>query len=177
MIPLGSRVAQLQHKTVFNSIYVNPVCCAASLGLVRVLKMTTPQGLDMSLLWVPRGHVALLASAVLEGTLPECGPINGFLGVQITVVSLMISMVNLYPHPRHTRKGDRNLNPESIVLGPIFHLQARLALRLRATSALYRSKYRILSNLRSSCKRRFFAPQNRATQGMPKQKNFSRRAL
>ena len=32
----------------------------------------------MSLLWVPRGHVTL-ASTVLEGTLVECGPINGFL--------------------------------------------------------------------------------------------------
>ena len=29
----------------------------------------------MSLVWVPRGHVAL-ASAVLEGTLTKCGPIN-----------------------------------------------------------------------------------------------------
>ena len=136
MTPSGSRVAQLQHKTVFNSIYANPVCCAACLRRVRVLKMTTSQGLDTSLLWVPRGHVAL-ASAVLEGTLTECGPINGFLCVQITVVSLMISMVNFYP--RHTRKGDRNLNPQSIVLGPFFHLQVRLALRLRAISALYRS--------------------------------------
>ena len=32
----------------------------------------------MSLLWVPGEHVAL-ASAVLEGTLTGCGPINGFL--------------------------------------------------------------------------------------------------
>ena len=32
----------------------------------------------MSLLWVPRGHVAL-ASAVLEGTLTEWGPIKGVL--------------------------------------------------------------------------------------------------
>ena len=34
----------------------------------------------MSLIWVPKGHVAL-ASAVLEGTLTECGPINRFLCV------------------------------------------------------------------------------------------------
>ena len=38
----------------------------------------TPQGFDMSLMWVPRGHVAL-ASTVLEGILTECGPINGVL--------------------------------------------------------------------------------------------------
>ena len=30
----------------------------------------------MSLLWVPRGHVALVI-AVLDGTLAECGPIDG----------------------------------------------------------------------------------------------------
>ena len=68
----------------------------------------------MSLLLVPRGHVAL-ASVVLEGTLAECGPIKGVC-VLVTVASLRISMVNFYPRPCHTRKGDRNLNSQSIVL-------------------------------------------------------------
>ena len=39
---------------------------------------TTPQGFDIPLLWVPRGHVAR-ASAVLGGTLTGCGPIESFL--------------------------------------------------------------------------------------------------
>ena len=38
---------------------------------------TTPQGFDIPLLWVPRGHVAR-ASAVLGGTLTGCGPIESF---------------------------------------------------------------------------------------------------
>ena len=98
----------------------------------------------MSMLWVPRGHVAL-ASAVLEGTLTECGPINAFL-CTVTVVSLRISMVNFYTRPRHTREGDRNLNPRSIVLGSIFCLHIWLALRLRATPVLYRSSARFPPN-------------------------------
>ena len=87
------------------------------------------------LLWVPRGHVAL-ASAVLEGILTECGPINDSC---VTVVNSKISMINIYPRSRHAREGDRNRNPHSIVLGPTFRLQVRLALRLRATPAVYRS--------------------------------------
>ena len=75
----------------------------------------------MSLLWVPRGHVTL-ASAVLEGTLTECGPIKVFFCVLVTVVSLRISMVNFCPRPRRTREGDRNLNPQSIVPGSMFCL-------------------------------------------------------
>ena len=58
-------------------------------------------------------HVAL-ASAVLEGTFTECGPVNGFC-VLVTVASLGISTVNFYPRPRHTREGGRNLNLQLIV--------------------------------------------------------------
>ena len=70
--------------------------------------------------------------------LPNTCQLTGFC-VQITVVSLMISMINFYPRSRHTCEGDRNMNPNSIVQGLIFRLQVRLALRLRATSAFYRS--------------------------------------
>ena len=48
-------------------------------------------------------------------------------------------MINVYPRPRHTRKGDRNLNPHSTELDPLFRLKVRLALRIRATLALNRS--------------------------------------
>ena len=41
--------------------------------------------------------------------MPNAGQLAGF-GLQITVVSFMISMVNVYPCPRHTREGDRNLD-------------------------------------------------------------------
>ena len=75
----------------------------------------------MAQLWVPMGHVGL-ASAVFEGILTECGSIKGFC-VLVTVVNLRISVVNFYPCPRHTREGDRNFNPQSIVLGSIFCLQ------------------------------------------------------
>ena len=85
----------------------------------------------MPLLRVPRRHVAR-ASAVLEGTLTECRPINGSC---VTVVNLRISMVNLYPRPPcYTDERDRDLNPHTIVLfiGPIFRLQVP-APCLRAT--------------------------------------------
>ena len=44
----------------------------------------------MSLLWVPRRHVAL-ASPVLEKTLTECGSVNGSC---VTGLNLRISMIN-----------------------------------------------------------------------------------
>ena len=58
----------------------------------------------MSLLWVPRGYVAF-ASAVLEGTLTECGSINGFLctGNSIEFEDLhgqLLSMSTLHPRRR-----------------------------------------------------------------------------
>ena len=52
----------------------------------------------MSLLWVPRGHVALASSVVLVGTFTECGPIYGFC-VLVTVVSLT-ELSTSTPHPR-----------------------------------------------------------------------------
>ena len=57
---------------------VNPVCCAAFLKASLFSgTTTTPQGFDIPLLWVPRGHVAR-ASSVLGGTLIGCGPIEIF---------------------------------------------------------------------------------------------------
>ena len=66
----------------------------------------------MSLLWGPMGHVAL-ASAALESTLTERGPINDS-RILVTVRSLRISMINVDPRPSHTREGYQNLNPHSI---------------------------------------------------------------
>ena len=43
----------------------------------------------MSLLWVPRGHVAL-ASAVLEGTLIECGSNNGFVCTDYLAINVFV---------------------------------------------------------------------------------------
>ena len=40
----------------------------------------------------------------------------------------------------HTREGDRNLNPQSIVLGAILCLLGTLSPRRRAPPALYRSR-------------------------------------
>ena len=67
--------------------------------------MPTPQGCDASLLWVPRGLVAL-AGFGLEATLPNAGQ----LATLITVVNLRISMIIFYPRPRHTHDRDRILN-------------------------------------------------------------------
>ena len=78
MAPLGSLVVQLQHKTVFKTNCELCLLCGIFYARLSSYTTTTPQGFDMSLLWVPRGHVAP-SSAVLEGTLTEYGPINGFL--------------------------------------------------------------------------------------------------
>ena len=121
MTPSGFRVVQLQHKAVFERNSEPCLLCGVFDARLRSDTTVTPQGFDMSLLWVPGGHVAL-ASAVLVSTLTECGPINGFC-ILVTVASLRISMVNLYPRPRHTGEGDRNLNAQSIVLASIFCLQ------------------------------------------------------
>ena len=137
MTPSEPRVAQLQHKTVFKS-KCELVCCTASLGLVRV----QPQRRHLKgSMYHCCGYLGdMWRSRVLfwKALLPNAGQLTGFC-VQVTVVSLMISMVNIYPRPRHTREGDRNLNPCRIVLGLIFRLQIQLALRLQATPALYRS--------------------------------------
>ena len=61
----------------------------------------------MSLLWVPRGHVAL-TSAVLEGTLTDCGPSND--SPCLTVVNSKISMNNVLSTSSMTREADRDLN-------------------------------------------------------------------
>ena len=53
----------------------NSVSCAACLELVQVQAQTiTSQERNVSLLWMPRGHVAL-ASAVYDGGIVECGAI------------------------------------------------------------------------------------------------------
>ena len=133
---------------------------------------TTPQGLDISLLWVPRGHVALV-SVVLEGTLAECRQINGFC-VLLTVASLRISMVNFYPRPRHTREGGRNLNPQSIALASIFCLPILLALRLRATPALYRPSVGFPPIWCVTARQGLiFERRIKSTQGMPNHKKTS----
>ena len=56
-------------------------------------------------------------------------------------------MIKFYPRPRHTREGDRNLNPDSIALIPILRHRVRLAIRLRATPAVYRSSTGFPTNL------------------------------
>ena len=64
----------------------------------------------MSLPWAPRGHVAL-ASSIFEGTHADYGPISGVWSADnSSIVSFIISMVNVYPCPWHTREGDRNLD-------------------------------------------------------------------
>ena len=107
--------------------------------------------------------------------LPNVGRLTGVC-VQITVVvSLMISMVNFYLRPRHSREGDRTLNPHNIGLD-IPPSSPTSSTRTSHTCAL-QAERRIPSTLRSSRKRRFFAPRIRATQGMPKHKHSSRRSL
>ena len=78
MTPSGSRVVQLQHKTAFKTNCEPCLLFGIFYALLSSDTTATPQGFDMALLWVPRGLVAL-ASAVVEGTLTECGPINGVL--------------------------------------------------------------------------------------------------
>ena len=135
MIPSGSRVVQLRHKTSFNSKCEPCLLCVIFGARSSSGTTATPQAFDISLLWVAREHVTL-ASAVLEGTLTECGPTNDSC---VTAVNLRIYTINVYLRPRHTCERGRNLNLQSIVLGPVFRFQAQLALRLRARPALYRS--------------------------------------
>ena len=98
-------MARLQHnKTVFNS-KCEPCLLYGIFGARSSSGTTAPQGFDMLLLLVPRGHVAL-ASVVLKGTLTECGPMNNSLCNSSEFGDLHI---NFYPSPRHTRKG----GPES----------------------------------------------------------------
>ena len=127
-------------RTVFNSKCKLCSCCAAFLGLVRV--QAQRQHLKGSIYHCCGYLEDMWRSQVLfwRAPLPNAGQLTVFC-VQITVVGLMVSMVNFRPHPRHTREGDQNLNPHSIVLliGQILHFQVRLTLRLQATPALYRS--------------------------------------
>ena len=67
----------------------------------------------MSLLWVPRGHMAL-AGTVSEGTLSKCGSINRLLcsgnGSEFEDLhGQLLPTSTLHPQRR------RNLNPSSIV--------------------------------------------------------------
>ena len=117
----GSRVVQLQHKTVLKINCEPRLPCGIFYARLSSDTTTTSEELDISLLWVPRGHVAL-ARGVLEVTLTECGQLTGFC-VLVTVTSLRTFTVNFYPRPGHTREGDRNLNAQTIVLGSIFCLQ------------------------------------------------------
>ena len=47
-------------------------------GRQKPRRVFLPQGFDIPLMWVPKGHVAR-ASAVLGGTLTGCGPFESFL--------------------------------------------------------------------------------------------------
>ena len=111
--PSGSRVAQIQHKTVFNN-KCEPCLLCGIFGARSSSGTTTPQGCGMSLLWVPRGHVAL-ASAVVEGTLTQCGPSNDPCNScefeDLHDQRLSTSMPIL--------KEERNLNPHSTAQSPI----------------------------------------------------------
>ena len=70
-------MAQFQHKIVFKN--GEPCLLCSIFGAHSSSGITTiPQGCDVSLLWVPRGHVAVANNAVLKGTFAECGPINDF---------------------------------------------------------------------------------------------------
>ena len=131
------RTPQFQHKTVFSNGREPCLLCGIFGARSRTSTTVIPQGCDMSLLWMSKKHVAL-ASAVLEGTLTECRPINDF-SCNSTIRNLGISMINFDPRPRHTHEGNRNLNTHCIARGPTFRLFVRLALPLLATPALYRS--------------------------------------
>ena len=135
--PSGCRMAQFRHKTVFNNGCKSCLLCGIFGARSKTYTTVIPQGCDMSLLWMSREHVAH-ASAVLEGTLTECGPINDS-SCTSSIRNLGISMMNLYPHPRPTHEGDGNLNAHCIARGATFRLYDRLNLPLRATPALYRS--------------------------------------
>ena len=77
MTPSGPRWTNYSTRRSFDK-NVNHISCAAFLKLVSFEAHShTPQGFDIPLLWVPRGHVAR-ASAVLGGTLTGCGPIDSF---------------------------------------------------------------------------------------------------
>ena len=77
------------------------------------------------------------ASAVLGGTLTGCGLIESFLSTG-KMGSFLITMATLI-RPCHTHEGDRNFNPQIVVLGSIFCLLGTLSPRRRAPPALYRS--------------------------------------
>ena len=76
--PLWAPGVPITHKTVFKSKCEPCLLCGTFGACSSSATTATPQGFDMSLLWVPRRHEAL-ASTVSEGTLTQCGPINGVL--------------------------------------------------------------------------------------------------
>ena len=80
---------------------------------------------DMSLLWVPKEHVAL-TSAVLESTLTECGPINGVLCTDNSSEFDDLHGQLLSTSTPHLRREPESESISSIVRGPIFCLQVRL---------------------------------------------------
>ena len=133
----SKRTPQFRHKTVFSNGYEPCLLCGIFGARSRTGTTVIPQGCNMALLWMSRKHVAH-ASAVLEGTLTECGSIHDS-SCNSRIRSLGISTINFDPRPRHTHEGYRNRNIHRIARGPTFRSHVRLALPLRATPAPYRS--------------------------------------
>ena len=106
----------------------------------------------MSLLWVPRGYVAL-ASAVLEGILTEFGPINGvFLctGNSSEFEDLHGPLLSTSaPHPRRRPEFE---SPEYCTRFNILHSDLTSSTPTSNTGAL-QVECRISSKLRCSRKR------------------------
>ena len=155
MTPSGSRVVQLQHKIVFKTNY--EPCLLYGIFNARLSSDTTatPQGFDTSQLWVPRGHVAL-ASAVLEGILTECGPINGFLctGNSSEFEDLHGQLLSTStPHPRRRPELEP---PECCTRFNILPLDLTNSTPTNNNGAL-QVECRISSNLKCSRKGRIFA--------------------
>ena len=90
---------------------VNRVCCASSLGLVRV--QAQRQHLKGAICHCCACLGDMWRSRVLFWRTPL--PNAGQLTTVATVRNLSISMINFDPRPRHTRQGGRNINPHSIV--------------------------------------------------------------
>ena len=97
----SARVLTLSHvPTPKHKNKCEPYLLCGIFGARSSSTTATPQGCDMSMLWLPTGHGAV-ASAVLEGTLTECVPVNDSCNSSCEFEDLRDQVLSTsIPHPR-----------------------------------------------------------------------------
>ena len=144
-------MVQIQPKTVFKTNCEPCLMCGIFDARLSSDTTTTPQRFDMSLLWVPRGHDVALASAILEGTLTESGPINGFLCTGNSSEYEKLHRQLLSTSTPHPRRRPESKSPEYCTRFSILSSDLTSSTPTSNTGAL-QVECRISSNLRCSRK-------------------------